>query len=151
MATSSPFLADARRFGVVIVQNPSHFMLGDIAIARLGPRPDFQVVRSLLVQGIPLALGSDGPLNPWLNVMFATMHPLNPQEAITREQAVIAYTRGSAFAEFQEMEKGTIAPGKLADLAVLSQDVFTVPMDELPKTSSVMTIVGGRIVWSGLQ
>jgi predicted amidohydrolase YtcJ len=125
-------------------------MIPDIVLARYGrPRREFQALRSLIDAGIPVALGSDGPINPWLNVMFATMHPLNPTEAITREQAVVAYTRVSAYAELEEKEKGTIEPGKLADLAVLSQDVFTVPAPELPKTESVMTIVGGRVVWEG--
>jgi len=59
---------------------------------------------------------------------------------------VRAYTYGSAFAEFSEKEKGTLAPGKLADLAVLSQDIFAAPLPDLPKTTSVLTIVGGRIV-----
>ena len=57
-----------------------------------------------------------------------------------------AYTRGSAFAEFAEKEKGTLAPGKLADLAVLSQDIFQVAPPELPKTVSVLTLVGGKFV-----
>ena len=59
--------------------------------------------------------------------MFATTPPLNPSEAITSEQAIIAYMR--------------------ADLAVLSQDVFTIAPAELPKTESVLTIVGGKIVY----
>ncbi len=78
--------------------------------------------------------------------MFAELHPTRPGEGITREQAVQAYTRGSAFAEFAEQDKGTLAPGKLADLAVLSQDIFKVPPYALPKTHSVLTLVGGRIV-----
>lgn len=87
---------------------------------------DFQAVRSLLAAGVRLALGSDGPRNPFLNIMFATTYPTNPDEALTREQAVTAYTRGSAYAEFAEREKGRLAPGMFADLAVLSQDIFTV-------------------------
>ena len=62
------------------------------------------------------------------------------------EQAVEAYTRGAAFAEFTEADKGTLEAGKLADLAMLSQDIFTVPLPELPKTQSLLTLVGGRIV-----
>ena len=54
---------------------------------------------------------------------------------------------GSAFAEFAEREKGTLAVGKLADLVVLSQDIFTVPVPELPKTHSVLTLVGGKVVY----
>ena len=65
---------------------------------------------------------------------------------ITVEQAVVAYTRGSAAAEFAERQKGTIAPGLLADVALLSQDIFKIPLDQLPRTTSVLTIVNGRIV-----
>jgi hypothetical protein len=78
--------------------------------------------------------------------MFAATHAVNPSEALTLEQAVTAYTRGSAFAEHQEQNKGTLAVGMLADLAVLSQDIFRVPVQTLPVTTSVLTIVGGRIV-----
>ena len=70
-----------------------------------------------------------------------------PSEAITREQAVIAYTLTSAYAEFAEKQKGTLEPGKLADLAVLSQDIFTVAPPEMPKTTSVLTLVGGKIAF----
>jgi predicted amidohydrolase YtcJ len=144
-----PFIDEAKELGIVLVQNPSHFMSPAIMQARFadGRMTTYMALRTPLERGMHVAIGSDGPLNPWLNVMFATMHPRNPSEALTREQAVIAYTRGSAFAEFQEKEKGTLAPGMLADLAVLSQDVFTVPPQELPKTTSVLTMIGGRIVW----
>jgi predicted amidohydrolase YtcJ len=133
-----------KEYGIVVVQNPSHFMgLG------VPGRPAFNVsqpVKSLLSAGIPVALGSDGPTNPYLNVLFATIHANHPSEAITREQAVIAYTLTSAYAEFTENDKGSIAVGKLADLAVLSQDIFTAPPSELPKTRAVLTLVGGKIV-----
>jgi predicted amidohydrolase YtcJ len=88
-------------------------------------------------------------MNPYLNIMLASLHPDRPSEAITREQAVIAYTLTSAYAEFAEKDKGRLEPGKLADLAVLSQDIFTVSPPELPKTVSVLTIVGGKIVYDG--
>jgi predicted amidohydrolase YtcJ len=132
--------------GVIVVLNPSHFAFQDIFAARYGQPFEYSPARSLIEAGIPFALGSDGPLNPYLNIMFAVIHPARPSEAITVEQAVEAYTRGSAYAEFQEKEKGTIAPGKLADLAVLSQDIFTIPVDALPSTESVLTVVGGEIV-----
>ncbi|MDQ3819282.1 MAG: amidohydrolase family protein, partial [Acidobacteriota bacterium] len=138
-------IARARKLGVVVVENPTHFAPPELFQRRWGR--DMQPLRSLLDAGIPLALGSDGPMNPYLNIMLATIHPNNPKEAITREEAVRAYTYGSAFAEFAENEKGTISTGKLADLAVLSQDVFATPAPELPRTNSVLTIVGGRIVY----
>src|SRR5204862_91373 len=133
----------------------------DVADARAtGPSPDrprrrygpgrtgaAQPLRSLLAAGVPIALGSDGPMNPYLNIMFAVTHPVNPGEALDREQAVLAYTRGSAYAEFAEREKGMLAPGMLADLAVLSQDIFTVPLGELAKTESVLTLVGGKVAY----
>jgi predicted amidohydrolase YtcJ len=86
-------------------------------------------------------------MNPFLNIMLATIHPARPTEAITREQAVRAYTNGSAYAEFAEGEKGALTNDKLADLAVLSQDIFIAPVTELPKTQSLLTIVGGKIVY----
>ena len=136
----------ARRLGVVVVQNPSHFDPSPPGTpATAGPDGATPgLLRSLLAAGVPVALGSDGPPNPFLNVMLAAAHAANPREAITREQAVAAYTRGSAFAEFAERDKGTLAPGMLADLAVLSQDVFPVPARALPGTTSVLTLVGGR-------
>ncbi|MBK9408455.1 MAG: amidohydrolase family protein [Gemmatimonadetes bacterium] len=78
--------------------------------------------------------------------MLATLHPNVPTEALTREQAVIAYTRTAAFAAFAERERGTIAPGMLADLVVLSQDLFTATPDKLPATMSVLTMLGGQVV-----
>jgi predicted amidohydrolase YtcJ len=86
-----------------------------------------QPVRSLIEAAIPLALGSDGPMNPFLNIMYATLHPYNPKEAITRQQAVRAYTYGSAFAEFAEREKGIIAENMLADLAVFHKTFSPLP------------------------
>ena len=106
-----------------------------------------QPLGSLLQAGIPLALGSDGLPNPFLNIMLATSYPGKPQEAISREQAVTAYTLTSAYAEFAEKDKGSLEPDKLADLAVLSQDIFKVPADDLPRTASVLTLVNGKIVY----
>jgi predicted amidohydrolase YtcJ len=138
----------AKRVGAVLVINPSHFMIPTAIEARLGPMRarTFGAVKSALDAGIPVAIGSDGPINPFLNIMFATLHPGNPAQALSREQALVAYTRGSAFAELQEAAKGAIAPGMLADLALLSQDIFKVPAPALPGTVSVLTMVGGRIV-----
>jgi predicted amidohydrolase YtcJ len=145
---SGELLPVARRLGIVLVQNPTHLALDPAMLRqRFGGVPaEFQPLRSVLEAGVPVAFGSDGPNNPFLNLMFAVTHPTHPHEAITREQAVTAYTRGSAFAEFAEREKGTLAPGMLADLAVLSQDIFTVPPQALPGTTSLLTLVGGTVV-----
>src|SRR5580692_238504 len=137
--------ARIKQDGIIVVQNPLH--LAPIVPPGVVAFEKAQPLKSLLAAGIPLALGSDGPINPYLDIMFASNPGNRPSEAITREQAVTAYTLTSAYAEFQEKEKGTIQPGKLADIAVLSQDIFTVPAEELPKTVSVLTLVGGKVVY----
>ena len=137
-----------KAIGAVVVQNPAHFTFPEVFLARYGAERVawMQPMKSLLDMGIPLAIGSDGPINPFLNILWASTHATNPREALTREQAVTAYTSGAAFAEFAEREKGQLAIGKLADLAVLSADVFTVPADQMEAIRSVMTMLGGRVV-----
>lgn len=138
-------LPRARALGVVVVQNPLHFSEPALFQKRWGT--GMQPFRSLLAAGIPVAIGSDGPLNPFLNIMMASLTPSHPSEALTREQAVQAYTYGSAFAEFAEKDKGRLAVGQLADIVVLSQDIFAVPPPALPATTSLLTLIGGQVVY----
>ncbi|WP_310461560.1 amidohydrolase family protein [Sphaerotilus sp.] len=142
-------LAQAARLGVVVVQNPTHLppppMPGALVITN-----QTLLLKSLLVAGIPLALGSDGgptEQNPFLNLMLASLYPARPGEALSREQALTAYTAGAAYAEGQERRKGRIAVGLAADLAVLSQDVLTVPVRQLPATTSLLTLVDGEVIF----
>jgi len=148
-ALTPDLMPRARDLGIVVVQNPTHFAPSSLSpdLRGVSERLKLQSFRSLLNAGIPLAIGSDGPTNPYLNIRFASTDPDRPEEAITREQAVSAYTLGSAYAEFAEKEKGSLVPGKLADLTVLSQDIFTIPASELPKTEAVLTFVGGKVVY----
>lgn len=146
-ALSGDLLARAKQLGIVVVQNPTHFSLVEMLYSRWSPQMQFEKQRTLIEAGIPYAIGSDGPMNPGLNVMLATIHPSRPTEAISRPQAVSAYTSAAAFAEFAEHEKGILKAGMLADLAVLSQDIFSVPPEALPRTTSVLTIVDGKIVY----
>jgi len=138
--------ADARQLGIVVVQNPTHLAL-PIFTARWGAdrASRSETLRGIVDAGIPLAIGSDGPANPGLNIMLASLNPANPAHALTREQAVIAYTLTGAYAEHAEREKGSLVAGKLADLVVLSQDIFIVPPPAMPGTTSLLTIIGGRI------
>jgi len=138
-------LAAAKKSGVVIVQNPTHFMA-----RQLYPPGDYMMGETIVRAGIPYAFGSDGAMNPFLDIQLATNRTDNPSESLTREQAVTAYTRGSAYAEFKENEKGTLAKGMLADLAVLSQDLFQVPAAAMADTRSVLTIIDGKVVMSQL-
>jgi predicted amidohydrolase YtcJ len=120
--------ARAKALGIVVAQ----------------PRPG-RPWKDLEAAGIPLAYGSDSGMAPWF--MFGIMtQPGNPQ-AIGREQALAILTSGPAFAEFQEKRKGTLTPGMLADLAVLSQDVMTAAPPTLASTHSVLTIIGGKIAY----
>lgn len=134
----------ARRLGVIVVQNPSHF---EARRAFPSNGEGYQLAKSILDAGIPFAIASDGPLNPFLNILLATERPDLPAEALTREQAVIAYTATPAFAEFKEREKGKLAAGMLADLAVLSDDLFTAQPGALPEIRSVLTIINGKIAY----
>ncbi len=142
----------AKNLGIVVVQNPSHFTIVPTLNQRYGTMllQNAEPVKSLLQAGIPVALGSDGPLNPYLNIMFACMHPFRPSEALTVEEAVIAYTKTSAYAEMQD-NKGMLAPGQFADLAVLSNDIFTIPLQQLPSTHSLLTMVNGKIIFNQLE
>jgi predicted amidohydrolase YtcJ len=148
-------LARARRLGVVVVTNPLHLdPMQDangtpMMRARLGDRAaDFQPMRTAIAAGVPFAIGSDAggpPANPFLNMMLAVANPSNPKESLTREQALLAYTRGGAYAEGQERVKGIIRSGMAADLAVLSQDILEVELRALPGTRSLLTLVDGEV------
>ncbi len=70
-----------------------------------------------------------------------------PEQTITLEEALYAYTMGSAYAEFQEREKGSITPDKLADVVMLGEDIFEIAPERWPEVEVDMTIVGGRNVY----
>ncbi|HEY5992431.1 MAG TPA: amidohydrolase, partial [Candidatus Udaeobacter sp.] len=118
--------------------------------------------RSLLDSGATVAFGTDwtvAPLDPMLTIYAAatrrTLDGKHPdgwisEQKISVEETVRAYTIGSAFAEFQEKEKGTISPGKLADLVILSRDIFKIDPTEIQSTKTVLTIMDGRVVYESL-
>jgi predicted amidohydrolase YtcJ len=117
--------------------------------------------RSFLDHGVRLAFGTDwpvAPLNPMLGIYAAvtraTLDGKNPggwipEEKITLPEAVEAYTMGAAFAEFQEREKGSITPGKLADIVVLSDNIFDLKPEAIRNVKVETTIVGGKVVYGG--
>ena len=149
----------ALALGLVVIQNPLHFdpsPMNPSATAPTGTRyPPARAatlfpMKSLVADGVPLAMGSDAggdAASPWLNIMLASIHPMNPPEALTVEQGLLAYTSGGAYAEGKEGERGMIRVGMQADLALLSQDVLTVPPPQLPATRSVLTIVDGKVAY----
>jgi hypothetical protein len=114
--------------------------------------------RSMLDAGAVLAFGSDWPVAPLdpisgiaAAVTRATLDGRNPggwfpEQRLTVAEALRAYTQGCAYAAFEEKDKGTISPGKLADVVVLSEDLFQVPPERIKDTRVDITIVGGRVV-----
>ena len=134
---------------------------GRWAEKRIGPQriKGTYAFRSLLDAGAVLAFGSDwtvAPLNPLLGIHAAvtrrTLDGKNPagwvpEQKITVEEAVRAYTFGSAYAEFMDSEKGTITPGQLADIVILSQDIFKIDPVEIEKAKVRTTIMDGRVVY----
>jgi predicted amidohydrolase YtcJ len=114
--------------------------------------------RSLLDSGATLAFGTDwtvAPLDPMLTIYAAvtrrTLDGKNskgwvPEQKISVEETVRAYTYGSAYAEFQENVKGTLTPGKLADLVILSRDIFKIDPNEIENVKVVLTMVDGKVV-----
>jgi predicted amidohydrolase YtcJ len=156
-------LARYKTLGVVASIQPSH-CIDDMRWAekRIGRERcrDAYNFRSFLAAGIPVAFGTDWfvePLDPRLGLYAATTRERPeggpeggwfPGEKISLEDALDLYTRGSAYAEWTEGEKGTLLPGRLADLAVFARDLFTVAPRELLTTPVDLTVVGGRVVFA---
>ena len=157
--------ADISRFsklGVIASMQPYHAIDdGRWAEKRIGPRriKTTYAFRSLLDSGATLVFGSDwfvAPLSPILGIHAAVTrqtidgkNPVGwvPEQKVSVEEAVRAYTSSCAYAEFAEKNKGTLEVGKLADVVVLSQDIFRINPDEIQKTGVVYTIVGSRVVY----
>lgn len=115
--------------------------------------------RTFLDHGIRLALGTDwnvAPLNPMLTLYAATTRATLdgknpngwfPEQKLTIKEAIEAYTMGSAYAEFQESEKGSITAGKMADMVLLSDDVLTVDPVRIRDVKVFKTWVGGKLTY----
>jgi predicted amidohydrolase YtcJ len=105
--------------------------------------------KSILEAGIPLSFGSDVPGESQFRPLELMHLAANRQigEKITPSEALEAYTKGSAYAEFMESEKGTLTPGKLADAVVLSEDPTHCPPNRIRDIRVEMTITGGKIVY----
>jgi predicted amidohydrolase YtcJ len=138
-------LARAVKDGVVVVAIPARFGLRSYY-----PRQqNVFALKTLLANKIPLAFGSEGGSpNPFVAIQNAVN---NGAESITVAQAVDALTAGGAYAEGADKDKGTLAPGKLADLAVLTQDIFRIPSSSLPEVGAAMTMIDGKVVSGSLS
>jgi predicted amidohydrolase YtcJ len=130
---------------------------GPWVVDRLGPERTFErgyIFNTLAEAGAVPTNGTDPPvdeIDPIASFHCSVTRRLpdgssfQPQEAYSRERALYSYTMGNAIAAFEEDVKGSLTPGKLADITVLSQDLLTVPDDRIMDTRVVMTIVGGKI------
>ncbi len=153
-------IAKFKELKVIASMQPSH-VLTDMnwAVERLGEK---RAVHSyawadFLKKGVPLAFGTDYPVEPVspFRGLYAAVTRTSedgkkqyfPDEKLTMEQAIAAYTTGSAFAEFQEKEKGLIEPGMLADFVVLDHDVTSLAFPKIPETKVLRTVVGGKTVY----
>jgi predicted amidohydrolase YtcJ len=114
-------------------------------------------IKSLQVQGIPVAGSSDcpiAPLSPLTSLQTAMTRQsrtgilLNPQEHLSLEEALPLFTTAGAWMGFAEKSTGSISPGKRADLVILDGDLLTTPPDAIHALQIATTIVGGEIVWS---
>jgi predicted amidohydrolase YtcJ len=157
--------ADVPRFArlhVIASMQPYHCIDdGRWAEKRIGPEraKTTYAFRSLLDSGATLAFGSDWPVAPMTPLMgiygAATRRTLDgkhpdgwvPEQKITVEEAVRAYTMGSAYASFEDKIKGSIEPGKLADLIVLSDDIFSIDPVKIADTKVEMMIFDGKILF----
>ena len=150
------------RLGVIASMQPYHAIDdGRWAETIIGPKrvQSSYAWKSLLDAGAVLAFGSDwpvAPLDPVKGIYAATTrrtldgkNPEGwvPEQRLSVAQAVHAYTMGAAFAEHQEKAKGSIEPGKLADLVVLSDDIFSIAPEAFEKTKVDLTIFDGRIIY----
>jgi predicted amidohydrolase YtcJ len=133
----------------------------------LGPRRMewFHPYRKWWDAGITIGGGSDhmirmdpiastNPWDPWLGIWVAVTRkaegiaPLNVDQRLTRAEAIRFYTINNARLHFEEREKGSIEPGKLADLILVDRDPLTCPEDDLPSTNVLWTMVGGKLVYA---
>lgn len=154
------------RLGVIASVQPYHAIDdGRWAESRIGPDriKRTYAFRTFLDNGVRLAFGTDWPVAPlspmwtiYAAVTRATLDGKNPdgwipEQKLTVAESIEAYTMGSAYAEFQEKEKGSITPGKLADFVVLSDDIFKIPPAAIKNVKIEATFLGGKLVYGGLE
>jgi predicted amidohydrolase YtcJ len=153
------------RLGVIASMQPYHCYPNTDTVETwgrpIGPKrlPYAFPWHDLLTAGAKLVFGSDWPvvsIDPFIGIQNAVTRQTDAgqppggwvgRQRITLEQALAAYTRDAAFAEFEEKQKGSLAPGKLADVAVLSQDLFAIPPLKISQTTVLLTVVGGKVVY----
>ncbi len=146
--------------GVIASMQPLHSPLtsqdADVWLARTGPQrwPFSFAWRDLKNAGATLAFGSDWTVasyNPMLGLHAALnrqkWEPDNPDQRLTLEETLIGYTRDAAYAEFQEHQKGQLREGYLADMVLLSADIFQTAPEDIANVKPLLTMVDGKVVY----
>jgi predicted amidohydrolase YtcJ len=153
-----------RRLGVVASVQPFHAVSDrDIAERYWGKRHRrAYAYRTMQQMGIPLALGSDAPVELFepLQILYAATQRLDPNgpprppwlpdQALPIADALYAYTLGAAYAGGEERDKGSLSPGKLGDAVVLREDILSMPQEYIHQNGVQATILGGKIVYGEL-
>ena len=128
-------------------------------LLRLGPQRAAEgayVWQKLMRTGAVVGNGTDAPVedvSPLASFYASVSRKLKDgtvfyaDQRMSREEALRSYTLNNAFAAFEDNVKGSLEPGKLADITVLSRDIMTIPEDEIPATDVVYTIVGGAVMY----
>jgi len=160
----------ARKMGVIYDMQPAwHHFDGPAIAPAFGPdrMRNFIPLRSLIDAGVTVVGGSDHMIRMDPRLSLNAYHPffgmwmavtrktaagtvLNPEQRITREEALRLWTINGAYGTFEEKKKGSIEPGKLADFAVIDRDYLTCPEDEIKDIEVLMTMVDGKIVYGAL-
>ncbi len=147
-----------RNLEMVISAQNHLYLAGPILVKYWGPKRAAWTtpVRAYLDERLPVAAGTDSAVVPypplWTIYHFVTRDTINggvfgEDQRITREEALRASTIGNAYLTFEEEIKGSIEPGKLADLVVLSDDIMTCPPERIEQMTVLMTMVGGTVVY----
>ena len=154
------------KMGIIASMQPTH-ATSDLNMAedRLGAHriKGGYAWRTLKDAGVPLAFGSDFPVeksNP-LEGFFASVTRQTkdllpeggwyPEERLTREETLSAFTKDAAFAAFEETKMGSLSPGKFADFVILSDDIMTIPTPQILSTKVVATFLGGKIIYGTIE
>jgi len=154
-----PLLERLRKLRTVIVTQPLFlYYSGEryLATVPADQQPWLYRIKSMLNSGLTVAASSDSPVvpdNPLVGIYAAVTRKAESEqsilseEGISAEQALAMYTVNAAYASFEEKAKGSISPGKLADIVVLSNDPTNAPLEEIKDIRVAMTIIDGKVVW----
>jgi hypothetical protein len=153
-------LARVKALGGGVAVQSRMAMQGEYFVQRYGAKAaeDAPPVRTMLELGVPVGAGTDATrvdtYNPWVALAWLTTGRTEgglvltpPEKRLSRREALELYTVGSAWFSGEEQEKGRLAPGQLADFAVLSEDYLTVPEERIRGIEAVLTVVDGKPVY----